>query len=64
MRERASVACHQISLLRARLPDHSAIIVLTATLSEAEIRMSVDELKKESYYVIRLSSERPNLIFT
>ena len=64
MREGVSEAYHQISLLRARLPDHSAIIALTATLSEAEMRISVDELKKESYYVIRLSFERPNLIFT
>ena len=57
-------AYRQIPLLRKRLPPHTAIVTVTATLSAGRDFTSLcNELgfKQGRYHCIRLSSERPNV---
>jgi hypothetical protein len=57
-------AYRQIPLLRKRLPPHTAIVTVTATLSAGRDFTSLcNELgfKHGRYHCIRLSSERPNV---
>ena len=57
-------AYHQIFLLRRRLPAHTALITVSATISPGPEFNSLCErleLKAGKYYTIRESSERPNV---
>ncbi|KAF8814139.1 hypothetical protein BYT27DRAFT_7250321 [Phlegmacium glaucopus] len=57
-------AYHQISLLRKRLPPHTAIVMATATLSAGRDFTSLCkelDLKHGQYHCICLSSEHPNV---
>ena len=57
-------AYHQIFLLRRRLPDHVALIAVSATISPGPEFNSLCErleLKASKYHTIRESSERPNV---
>ncbi|KAF8163197.1 P-loop containing nucleoside triphosphate hydrolase protein [Crassisporium funariophilum] len=57
-------AYHQISLLRRRLPSHTGLVAVTATLSDGdEYRELCSQLnlKEGLFKCIRLSSERPNI---
>lgn len=57
-------AYHQISALRRRLPSHTALVAVSATISpgkEFNTLCSTLELKCGQYHLIRESSERPNV---
>ena len=57
-------AYHQNFLLRRRLPDHVALIAVSATISPGPEFNSLCErleLKASKYHTIRESSERPNV---
>ena len=54
---------HQMALLHKRLPKHTALVAVSATLSRVDFvsLCSALDLKPGSFHCIRLSSERPNV---